>query len=55
MLSLLIAVSFTQKPMTSSYMGVTCSFISLLFSFDNKAGIGFSGVLSELLVVTSNY
>ena len=38
-----------QKSVTSSFMGGTCSFISLLFSSDGKLGTGFSGVFSELL------
>ena len=30
-------------------MGGTCSFVSLLFSFDGKVGAGFSSDLPELL------
>ena len=49
MLSLLIAVPSIQKSLTSSFMGGTFSFISLLFSFDGEVGTRFSDVLSELL------
>ena len=35
--------------MTSSFMEGTCSFVLLLFSFDGKVGVRFSGVLSEFL------
>ena len=49
MLSLLVAVSSMQKSGTSSFMGGTCSFIKLLFSFDGKLKTEFSGVFSELL------
>ena len=48
-LSVLIAVSSIQKSVTSSFVGGTCSFISLLYSFDGKLGKRFSGVFSELL------
>ena len=48
-LSLLVVVPSMQKSVKSSFMGGTCSFISLLFSFYGKLGIGFSGVFSELL------
>ena len=48
-LSLLVVVPSMQKSVKSSFMGGTCSFISLLFSFYGKLAIGFSGVFSELL------
>ena len=49
MLSLLIAVPSMQKSMKSSFMGGTCSFISLLFCFDENVGTEFFSVLPELL------
>ena len=53
MSSLLIAVPSMQKSVTSSFMRGTCSFISLLFSFDGKLGTEFSSVFSELLFLWS--
>ena len=35
-----------QKTLTSSFL---CAFASLLFSVDGKVGVGFSGVLSDVL------
>ena len=49
MLSLLVAVPSMQKSVTSSFMGGTCSFIKLLFSFDGKLGTRFLGDFFELL------
>ena len=47
--SLLVAVPSMQKSVMSSFMGGTCFFIKLLFSFDGKLGTRFSGVFPELL------
>ena len=46
--SLLIVVLSMQKSMTSSLIGDTFSFVSLLFSFDVKVEVGCSSVLSEV-------
>lgn len=41
--------SFFIAKITSSFLGGTCSFVSLSFYFDGKKRVRFSGILSEVL------
>ena len=44
----LFVVLSIQKSMRSSFIGGTCFFVCLLFSFDGKVVFGFLGVLSQV-------